>query len=532
MAIAIDFGTSNTVVARLNPVTQAPETIAIPNLSASVANNPPIIPSLLYVKDAQQQQGVVGQQVRDQGLDLSQDPRFFSNFKRGIGSSVQGFLPILDDQAMTFEEIGQWYLQQIIQQIPADYAPIESLILTVPVDSFETYRNWLGQLCQSLDINQVRILDEPTAAALGYGLTEQSTILVVDLGGGTLDMSLVDLGAVQGQNQPPLGFLLKFGQRQLAKNSAQKTKTARVLAKAGQNLGGSDIDSWLADYFTERQGLTVSPLTLRLVERLKIQLSSQNQATEVYFNDETLDSYELELSRDRFEQILRDNGFFERLDETLSQTLQQAQRQGYTPDDIEAVVLVGGTSRIPAVRTWLESHFKPEKIAADKPFEAVAHGALQLQTNIEVKDFLYHSYGVRYWNRRNQCHDWHAIVSRGQPYPMEKPVELVLGASTDNQASIELIIGEIGEQASQQEVFFDGSRLVTRAITTTQTQVQPLNDKEGARSIAQLNPPGFPGQDRIRVEFSVDRDRFLRITVEDLLTNELLLTDQAVVQLS
>ncbi len=115
---------------------------------------------------------------------------------------------------------------------------------------------------------------------------------------------------------------------------------------------------------------------------------------------------------------------------------------------------------------------------------------------------------------------------------MSNPVELVLGASVESQPSIELIIGEMGTDADQTEVYFDGDRLVTRRIGSGQTQVQPLNDRDGARDVAQLDPPGHPGSDRVKVLFRVDDQRFLRITVEDLLALRTLLDDQPVVQLS
>ncbi len=107
----------------------------------------------------------------------------------------------------------------------------------------------------------------------------------------------------------PVGFILKWGQKSFAEQSGQKPKIARVLAKVGQNLGGSDIDNWLVDYFASSQGLAVTPLTTRLAERLKIQLSLQNQAQEVYFNDETFESYELQLNRTQFEDILAQHQF-------------------------------------------------------------------------------------------------------------------------------------------------------------------------------------------------------------------------------
>jgi len=79
-------------------------------------------------------------------------------------------------------------------------------------------------------------------------------------------------------------------------------------------------------------------------------------------------------------------------------------------------------------------------------------------------------------------------------------------------------------------VYFEGDRLVTRRLDSGQTQVQPLNDRGGARTIAQLTPPGYPGKDRIKALFQVDQQR-LRMTVEDLLTQQTLLQNQVVAQL-
>jgi molecular chaperone DnaK (HSP70) len=325
---------------------------------------------------------------------------------------------------------------------------------------------------------------------------------------------------------------LKWGERFLGESDRQKTRIARVLAKAGQNLGGSDIDNWLMDYFVETQGLTRSPLTTRLAERLKIQLSEKPSATEVYFNDETFESYELKLDRNGFEAILKEHQFFELLDDRMAQLLQQGRRSGIEVSDIDAVLLVGGTAQIPAVQNWVKQYFDASKIRSEKPFEAIAQGALQLSQGIEIQDFLYHSYGIRYWDRRNNCHNWHSIIKAGQSYPMSEPVELVLGASVDNQPSIELVVGELGAQTGATEVYFDGDRLITRQLGSGQTAVQPLNDRDGARNIAQLTPPGNPGRDRIKIQFSVDAQRSLRITVEDLLTNQTLLQNQIVAQLS
>jgi molecular chaperone DnaK (HSP70) len=531
VSYAIDFGTSNTAITRWNAATGTPETVKLTGLSQQLVRNPPLIPSLVYVENASQGQVIVGQAVRDRGLDLTGDPRFFRGFKRGIGAQIQGFLPELEESIITFERVGEWFLTTLIERLKANLSETpSSLTLTVPVDSFETYRHWLSQTCQTWGIEQVRILDEPTAAALGYGAAAESLLLVIDFGGGTIDFSLVQLDL----NNPAKtqGFILKWGDKLFGDSSSQKAKLARVLAKAGANLGGTDIDAWLVDYFVQTQALPKSSLTLRLAERLKIKLSEANEATEVFFNDKTFESYSLALDRDRFERILQQQQFFAQLDELMAQVLQQARRNGIEKADIDTVLLVGGTVQIPAVKNWVRQYFDESKIHCDRPFEAIALGALQLAQGFELKDFLYHSYGIRYWNRRKNCHSWHPIIKEGQFYPMEEPIELKLGASTENQPSIELIIGELGAETGGMEVYFDGDRLITRSLATDAVAVQPLNDRDGARTIARLAPAGNPGSDRVRVQFWVDSQRFLRLGVRDLLTQEKLLDNQIVAQLS
>jgi molecular chaperone DnaK (HSP70) len=531
MAIAIDFGTSNTVISRWNAATQQAETVTLPGLSFVGGMNPPLIPSLVYVEDGSTDRVLLGQMVRDRGLDLQGDNRYFRGFKRGIGAEIQGFLPELDGVSMTFERVGALFITGIINQLRQSLAVGESLVLTVPVDSFEIYRRWLSDVCATLPVEQVRLIDEPTAAALGYGMTAAETLLVVDFGGGTLDLSLVQLTKQVQQGKTPLGFLLKWGDKSL-EAATQQPQLARVIAKAGQNLGGTDIDNWVAQELAREQGVKATALITRLAEKLKIQLSLQTTATEVYFDDRTFDSYEFNLTRDKFEQILTSHQFFERLDESMTQVLQQARRQGIEPNDINGVLLVGGSVQIPAVQTWIRQYFDQSKLRQSKPFEAIAHGALQLLQGIEIEDFLYHSYGIRYWDKRKNAHNWHPIIPSGQAYPMSEAVELILGASRANQPSIELIIGELGATTGGTEVYFDGDRLITRCLTGGIKDVKTLNDRDGGRSIAKLEPAGYPGTDRVKVLFNVDLDRQLRITVEDLLTNQTLLADQIVAELS
>lgn len=526
---AIDFGTSNTVITCWNHATDQATVVSLAEFSQQMMNTPALIPSLVYLKDATTEEVLIGQQVRDRGLDLANDPRFFRSFKRGIGADIQGFLPQLDGKNLSFEEIGRLYLKQIITELKNyNQKLIQSLVLTVPVDSFEVYRLWLTDICRSLEIEQIRLIDEPTAAALGYGLEDSKLILVIDFGGGTIDLSLIQLEASQVKNQ---GFIVKWGEKILGESTAQKPRLAKVIAKVGQNLGGSDIDNWLVDYFAEKQNLPKSSLVTRLAEKLKIKLSSETEATEAYFDDENLQSYELTLNQSSFSEILSSHEFFTQLDELMNKILQQARRNGVEITNIDNILLVGGSVKIPQVQTWVKNYFPATKILCDRPLTAVAEGALQVARGLEIKDFLYHSYGIRYWNNREKRHSWHPLIRSGQPYPMAQPISITLGASVTNQPCIELIIGELSHETVATEVYFDGDRLVTRNLGEDRTVVKPLNDNEGAKTLAILDPPGNPGSDRIELKFQVDERCFLRVTVEDLLTETILLNSQIIAQL-
>ena len=531
MSYAIDFGTTNTVITRWNGATQQGEVVNLPAFAQQLGENPPLIPSVIYVEKADHDQVLLGKQVLDQGRDNPLDCRFFRHFKRGIGAPVQGFLPELDGCALSFEKLGQWYLQRLLEGIgKQDATAVDGLVLTVPVDSFESYRYWLSQTCQSWGIEEIRLLDEPTAAALGYDLGDANQVLVLDFGGGTVDFAWVQLDA--NQTKAKGGFLLKWGDRLMGNRSGDnQPKLAKVIAKAGANLGGSDIDQWIGDYFEQTQGIQTSTVVKRLAERLKIALSHQCQAEAVYFDDQSFESYEFRLNRTQLAEILAKNQVFSRLDALLGQVLSMAQQQGFSFNNLDAVLVVGGTSQLPMIQDWIQQQFPAAKIHTDQPFAAIALGALQLYSGKKVQDYLYHSYGVRYWNRRKNRHNWHPIVKSGQPYPMTEAIAITLGASLENQPSIELIIGELGSTAGATEVYFDGNQLRTRVLSHEEFTVQPLNDRDGARQIAQLSPPGTPGSDRLKVEFWVDENRYLRLSVEDLLQQTTLLTNQVVAQL-
>lgn len=518
---AIDFGTSNTVVARWNSVTEQKETLKLPSFSTKWTGLPPLVPSLIYVEDARLGSVLCGQEVRDRGLDLHQDVRCFRNFKRGIGLPISGFQPKLDGQLVSLDQTGQWFLKAIIRKLQSCAPELETLILTVPVDSFDAYRHWLTQLCQVLEIPHIKMVDEPTAAALGYHLDHQDIILVVDFGGGTLDLSLVQLS-----RENTTGQSLQWGEQNRTELSFPHK--ARVIAKVAQNLGGADIDYWLADYFAATRGFQVTPLAVRLSERLKIQLSQHAKATEVYFDDQSLESYELEIKRSEFNQILDQHHFFEIFNTATAQLLHQAKREGLTVADIHAMPVVGGTGKIPAVQDQLCQNFSSDRIYTHQPFEAIAHGALQLSQGVQLQDHLYHGYGIHYWDWQRQCHGWQPLIPVGQPYPMTEPVEIILGASSEHQQHLELYLGELGSNQINTAIYFEGDRLITKTLPQDHTPVKILQTRHPQ---IPLDPLGYPGQDRIRLLCWIDGNRMLRATVEDRISKKILIENEALGQI-
>lgn len=270
---------------------------------------------------------------------------------------------------------------------------------------------------------------------------------------------------------------------------------------------------------------------MHLLEKLKINLSYLEKADEFYFDSKNMETYDLQLNQDQYLQILDEHGFSKTIERSLEKVLNQAAIAGVNREDIEAILLVGGSSQIPSVKDCLSKYFDKGKIQIDHCLDAVAKGALMLGRKLEIDDFLYHSYGVRYWDRRKNQHSWHILIKAGQGYPTIDPVELVLGASLPEQTSIELVVGEIGQDFNTREVFLDQNGLFTHTVEASAYQVEPLNDRDDTRSIAKLNPPGVPGTDRLRIDFMIDKDRFLRITVEDIFTGETLTKDQILVRL-
>ncbi len=347
-----------------------------------------------------------------------------------------------------------------------------------------------------------------------------AVVLVFDFGGGTLDLSLVQLPESQENTG---GFL----QRLLHSNARQHT--ARVIAKAGRVIGGSDIDQWLLADVLSRIGLSSLGLgsdyaaLLTRCEQVKIALSTVESAPLTFSVNSN--AYELTITRAELETVLESNGFFVALRQIIDRVMYVARQQAIFKEDIRYVLMVGGVSLMPSVRRLLGQYFTEMAVRADKPFTAIAEGALQLSAGLGLEDYLIHSYGIRHLVSETGKHQYDEIISMGSRYPSLAPVEVRLGAAHPNQAAVEFIIGEIDAEAvSMVEVIYENGQAVFVAhADRSRQQIVPLNGTQAAQALARLVPPGQPGADRLNAAFTVDDRRQLCVTVTDLKTNKVLL---------
>ncbi|MEG4404569.1 Hsp70 family protein [Microcoleus sp. MON2_D5] len=539
--VAIDFGTSNTVVCIINPDTQTPETLRLgemsrifktKNLSGDIREIS-VVPTLVFVKNAGEL--VLGEKVRSQRLGQSQPDRFFKAFKRNLAADFQPPPRNIDGDTYTAESVAEQFIKTIWKQLYLHNIQPDKVIFTVPVGAFERYLDWFRDLGESLGVAEVQVIDESTAAALGYAVQRPgSLVLVVDFGGGTLDLSLVRTALT-----PPLPPLTKGG-RNLAPpltNGGLGGVRAEVLAKSDAYVGGEDIDIWIVEDYLRQIGSSraeVGPVgwqnLLEIAEKLKIQLSQVNEAKESWFDDENFMSYDLQLNRDKLEEIMESRQLLEQLRESLDEVLSIAMGKGIGKADIEQVLLVGGTSLIPAISNLVVSYFGRQKVQRDKPFEAVGHGALALTQLASVDDYLRHSYAIRLWEPYAKAYAYSPIFSKEMKYPCQSSEELTLQVAIEGQREIRLDIGEVAE-VSQAEVIFNEKGQMTSSWLNKKTDFRSLESHHQQVCVAHLNPPGVLGIDRVSVSFEVDERRVLLATVRDLVTGKVLVEKGAIAKL-
>ncbi len=498
--IAIDFGTTNTVVAKWNPVTNSPETIKFDEISIKHGEMPPIIPSLLYIEDEELTQFIIGQQVRDKGLDNIYSDRFFSGFKKRISEKYESLPKKIGEHTFENKYVCELYLKRILEQVNIDNQT--EIVITIPVDSFETYRKWIIDFFDNASGSpKIQILDESTAAAIGYGYTKpNSCVAVIDFGGGTLDISIIKMP----------NFSVKDRNFQ---------ESATVISKAGRFIGGEDIDEMILNAVLKQSSTNKEQVKhiysqlKQTAEQVKNELSYEAKAEFSYFDAKEFKTYSMNFTRELLEGILVDNNFYVHLNDVIQDALITASMKGVTKDKIERVMMVGGTCIIPSVQKIVKDTFGSPEVGVDKPFEAVAHGALFALQGLNIKDYLSRSYAIRFLNLQTRQHDYKIIFYSGVEYPTSEPIEFTLSSAYDNQEAIELVIAEIRHK-KQSEVSFDSSGNFIMH-SEDDNQVVVLNEGEEVSVIARLQPKGMKNDGRLKVFFSINEKRQLTASVFD-----------------
>jgi molecular chaperone DnaK (HSP70) len=530
--LAIDFGTSNTVVAVWDEALGEGVPLLVPDYGRVFEHDGsrvPVVPSLIHYSDDRRQ--LVGQQVHAQGV--SEAATTFRWMKRYIACRSPVWVRCGVEKVTHFDA-GRDFLSAVMT-----FAAIEAggedeeIALTLPVEGFEHYQEWLAQAAAAAGMPRFRTIDEASAAALGYGAHIQpgNVYVVFDFGGGTLDVAVV---LITDEEESAGG------------------RRCRVLGKAGVELGGATIDGWIFQDVLARSGRgdadddvrQLSRALLAECERAKETLSTANHAEIGVVHPHTGATIGAELTRAHFEQLLDDHDALARIDKTIRRAMAAARERGYDEDAVSAVLMVGGSSLIPAVQTTLRRIFGRERVLIGRPLDAVARGAAAFVAGVDFYDHIQHDYAIRWLNRERGEHEYRLCVARGTPYPNDAPMDdaewLTIKASHDGQTHLGIAMFELGEARDRAggnarvELVQDPSG--AWRLSTPSADVEEDRSRfwinEHTPTFLEADPPATAGERRFRLKFGIDGNKRLLITALDLRTGKTTHRDYPVVKLT
>jgi molecular chaperone DnaK (HSP70) len=483
-----------------------------------------IIPSVIHY-DADGRRWL-GQQVIARNLYGS--PRTFRWMKRYVARRSPTRIEI-DGKTISHREAGRDFLSAVLTLAAAE-AKVrdEEVAFTVPVEAFEHYENWLAGVAESVGLPRFRLLDEPSAAALGYGVHARpgEVNLLFDFGGGTLDVAVVLIEESGGAEAA--------GRR------------CRVLGKAGADLGGATFDQWLFQEFLAVLGQSdaddlvqsVSRSLLVECERAKEKLSFQDRAD--IRVDDGRTKLAAAVTRQRFEEILDENGAFTQMNRTIRRAINAAGERGYAEENIKSVLMLGGSSMIPAVQQMVQRLFGRERVMLHRPLDAVARGAAAFVAGVDFEDHIQHDYAIRFVDPRKGDYAYRPLVAKGTPYPSTEPLaRLTIKASHDGQKELGLAIFELGERHqtgsdTPVELVFDpsGAARVSYLSPEEEERRYYFWINEHTPTFLSADPPARQSEPCFEVEFGIDANKRLTITARDLRTNEIAYKNHPVVRLT
>ena len=468
--IGIDLGTSNSAAA----VLEGGKAVIIPSAEGTTVGGGKAFPS--YVAMTKDGEFLVGEPARRQAVSNPEGTVYAVKRKMGTKEKIR-----LRDKEYTPEQVSAFILQKIKKDSESYLGePIQKAVITVPAYFDDAQRQATKNAGEIAGLEVVRIINEPTAAALAYGVDKagaEQKIVVFDFGGGTLDVTIMDFG--QG--------------------------VFEVISTSGDtHLGGTDMDDRIMDYiaeeFQKESGIDIRKdkmATNRLkeaAEKAKIELSTTLE-TEINLPFITADSagpkhLSMRITRAKLEELIKP--IVERTRTSLEQALTDAK---LSPSDIDKIIMVGGPTRMPIVQKFVEAFLGKQTERGVDPMEAVAKGAA-IQAGVlggEVKDILLLDVTPLTLGIETLGGVATPLLERNTTIPATK--SQVFSTAADNQTSVEIHI-------------LQGERPMA------------ADNRSLGRFILDGIPPAQRGVPQVEVIFDIDANGILKVTAKDKATTK------------
>jgi molecular chaperone DnaK (HSP70) len=351
-------------------------------------------------------------------------------FKRGIG---KGTVHALGDKALSSIELSTLVLRSIREGFEKKVGPVEGAVITVPANYTDAQRREVREAGALAGIDVLRIINEPSAAAIAYSLSDRpphGKTVVVDWGGGTLDVSIVDLDS----------------------------DVLDILANDGDaECGGKDVDAALVKWLVEKHAADLAPVVLQKgvvseleleAERLKIELSGRDIVEDTIKIKAAKLFLDVKVTREEFEKLAQP--WVDRVMAAVMRTLAKVPQGALGPADIDDIILVGGSCRLPLLRRAVKKAFGREGRCDLNPMEVVALGAAYQAENskstgrVVVLHSLVHSLGIKCRGidasgiRRTNL--FSPILATGTKIPARETKEYF--TTDDDQTEVEIAVYE------------------------------------------------------------------------------------------